>query len=418
MSDVKKVWNDEGNKLYLSYPSKEFDNLDNGAIYTVSVDDFGRFYLVKKSDGYKFDYKLYGLETDFINRVIKTYSKTQGNLGILLNGIKGTGKTVSSKLIAAKSNLPIVLIDRRIDGIHTFLNSITQDITIFIDEYEKVFGESSAMLTIMDGALNSTHRRLFLMTTNELYVDRNLIERPSRIRYLKMFNNLQPEVVEEIVDDILEFPYLKKECISFISSLETITIDVVKAVLNEVNIHEEAPSVFESVFNVKKIKGNYNVNLVEDGKLSELAKNVRVYPKPTFTDSTIGNRFDIDGNTIGRVTRIINWTTLEVSPFTNDKGENIGFDQPIILKIEDADAVNYAYTYGSYDEFGVAKNTHASANANTKELSITAKSIIRAIEADDEDEADEEEMIQLTAMPSVDLSAAIGKAIEGSISEK
>lgn len=404
MSDVKKVWNDEDNRLYLSFPSKEFDHLDNGAIYTVGVDEFGRFYLVRKSEGYKFDYKLYGLETSFINRVIKTYNKTQGNLGILLNGIKGTGKTVSSKLIAKDINLPIILIDRKLDGVHTFLNTITQDITIFIDEYEKVYGDSAQMLTIMDGALNSTYRRLFLMTTNELYVDKNLLERPSRVRYLKMFNNLKPEVVEEIVDDILEFPQFKKDCISFISSLETITIDIVKAVLNEVNIHEEAPSAFESVFNVKKIKGNYNVSLVEDGKLSSLAKNVKVYPRPTFGDSTLGYRFEIDGNTIGHVTRIINWTTLEVSPYVDDKGKNVGFDEPIIIKIEDADAVNYTYTYGSYDEYGVPTNVHASSNANSKELSETAKSIMKAIEAEEEGEDELDITTMAKPMESVDVA--------------
>jgi hypothetical protein len=385
MSDLKKVWNDEGNRLYLSFPSKEFDKLDNGAIYTVNVDEFGRFYLTKKSEGYKFDYKLYGLESKFINRVLKTYSKTHGNLGILLNGIKGTGKTVSSKLIASEINQPIILIDRKLDGVHTFLNTITQDITIFIDEYEKVYGDSAQMLTIMDGALNSTFRRMFLMTTNDLYVDRNLIERPSRVRYLKMFGNLKPEVVEEVIDDILEYPEMKKECISFISSLETITIDIVKAVINEVNIHEEAPSAFEDVFNVKKIKGNYNVKLVEDGKLSELAKNVRIYPRPTYNDGTIGYRFEIDGQTIGHVSRIVNWTTIEVSPYVDDKGKKVGFDEPIIIKIEDADAVNYSYTYGSYDEYGMPTNDFAT--NNSKEISDKAKSIIKALE---EEEADED----------------------------
>lgn len=387
MSDLKKVWNDEGNRLYLSFPSKEFDKLDNGAIYTVNVDEFGRFYLTKKSEGYKFDYKLYGLESKFINRVLKTYSKTHGNLGILLNGIKGTGKTVSSKLIASEINQPIILIDRKLDGVHTFLNTITQDITIFIDEYEKVYGDSAQMLTIMDGALNSTFRRMFLMTTNDLYVDRNLIERPSRVRYLKMFGNLKPEVVEEVIDDILEYPEMKKECISFISSLETITIDIVKAVINEVNIHEEAPSAFEDVFNVKKIKGNYNVKLVEDGKLSELAKNVRIYPRPTYNDGTVGYRFEIDGQTIGHVSRIVNWTTIEVSPYVDDKGKKVGFDEPIIIKIEDADAVNYSYTYGSYDEYGMPTNDFAT--SNSKEISDKAKSIIKALE-DEEEEADED----------------------------
>ena len=407
MSDVKKVWNEDDSRLYLSFPSKEFDLLDAGAVYSIGIDEVGRFFLTKKSDGYKFDYKLYGLETDFINRVVKTYSKTQGNLGILLNGIKGTGKTVSSKLIATKINLPIIVVDRKMDGVHTFLNTITQDITVFIDEYEKIYGESSQMLTIMDGALNSTYRRLFLLTTNELYVDRNIIERPSRVRYLKMFGNLKPDVVEEVVDDILEYTQFKKECITFISSLETITIDIVKAVLNEVNIHEEGPSVFESVFNVKKIKGSYNVNLVEDGGLNQLAKNVRVYPKPTYTDSSIGYHFEIDGKSIGMITRIINWTTVEVSPYTDRKGKQIGFDKPITLKIEDTDTVNYAYSYGSFDEFGVPTNT--SAVSKTKEVSSIANRIIEAIEKSDDSEdydlVDESLPLEkLSAIPLVDVS--------------
>ena len=90
MADVKKVWNSEGKKLYLTYPSQEFDELEN-AIYTVGVDDYGKFFLLKNSDGFTFNYKLYGLESDLINRVIKTYDATNGHLGVLLNGLKGTG---------------------------------------------------------------------------------------------------------------------------------------------------------------------------------------------------------------------------------------------------------------------------------------------------------------------------------------
>jgi len=215
-----------------------------------------------------------------------------------------------------------------------------------------------------------------------------------------VFGNLKPDVVEEVVDDILEYTQFKKECISFISSLETITIDIVKAVLNEVNIHEEAPSAFENVFNVKKIKGNYNVNLVEDGSLSKLAKNVRVYPKPTYTDTSIGYHFEIDGQSIGMITRIINWTTIEVSPYTDRKGKQVGFDEPIILKIEDADTVNYTYSYGSFDEFGVP--TNSAAVSTTKEVSPIANRILKAIEkSDEEDEV--EDSVESLAIPSIDL---------------
>lgn len=56
----------------------------------------------------------------------------------------------------------------------------------------------------MDGVFNSPYRRVFLLTTNNLYVNENLIGRPSRIRYKKTFGNLQPEVVQEYLDDNLK----------------------------------------------------------------------------------------------------------------------------------------------------------------------------------------------------------------------
>ncbi len=358
MAEVQKVWNDEESRLYLSHPSKEIRELDN-AIYTIGVDGLGRFFLTKTNDSFVFDYKIYGLETKLVDRVIKTYNATKSNLGILLNGLKGTGKTVSSKIIASKLNQPIILVDTRYDGVQFFLNSITQNITIFIDEYEKVFGDTSGMLTIMDGALNSEYRRVFLLTTNELYIDKNLIQRPGRIRYLKKFEDLKPEIVNEIVDDILEYPEFKNECISFISNLETITVDIVKAVINEVNIHGEGPSEFEDVFNVRKLTGKYNVSIEEDGQMSEIATNSSVYPRPTFSEGNIGRHFEIDNQSIGVITKVFNWTTIEVSPFQTDKGKNLGYDEPIIVKVSDANIVNYSFAYDTYGSsiINVPKNS-------------------------------------------------------------
>lgn len=348
MADVKKVWNDEGGRLYLSHPSREFPLLEN-AIYTIGVDQHGRFFLSKSSDGFTFDYKIYGLETKLVERAIKTYRTTKGNLGILLNGLKGTGKTVSSKIIANKLEQPIILVDTKYEGVQFFLNSITQDITIFIDEYEKVFGEAAGMLTIMDGASNSQHRRVFLLTTNELYVDRNLIQRPGRVRYLKKFDDLKPEIVEEIIDDCLIHKQFKGELLTFISALETITVDIVKAVISEVNIHEEGPSAFEDIFNVKKLSGRYNVMIRdENNDMVELATSAAIYPRPTFGDRHVGHRFEIDNQNIGTISRVINWTTVEVSPFETSKGKKLGFDKPIILKMVDADITNSTFAYDGY----------------------------------------------------------------------
>jgi hypothetical protein len=341
MGKNKQIWSNEGGALYLTYPSDEMERLEN-AVYTVKVDEFGRFYLKKISDEFKFDYKLYGLETDLINRTVKTYESTlHGNLGVLSNGLKGTGKTVSSKIIANKLNQPTILVESKLERVHFFLNAIPQNITIFIDEYEKIFGDSSEMLTIMDGASTSQYRRVFLLTTNNLYVDENMIQRPGRIRYLKKFEDLRPSVVEEIVSDILEYPDFKSECIGFISSLENITVDIVKAVISEVNIHGEGPSTFETLFNVKKLRGKFNVSMRdESGNLVQIAKSVKIYPRPMFNESNNGHRFQIDSETIGVITRVVNFSTIEIEALENKKGEKLGFSGQILLKVEDADLIN------------------------------------------------------------------------------
>lgn len=384
MADVKKVWSGDYSALYLDHPVVEIEKLDN-VIYKVNIDGFGRFYLTKVSDDFSFDYKLYGLETKLVDRVLKTYQSTDsGNLGVLLNGLKGTGKTVTSKIIANKLNQPIILVTSSFDkaDVSGFLNSISQNITIFIDEYEKIFGESTKMLTIMDGALNSEYRRVFLLTTNKLYLDENLIQRPSRIRYLKKFDNLMPEVVQEIVDDLLIHKQFSKDCVDFISNLETITVDIVKSVLSEVNIHAESPATFQNVFNVKKIKGKYNVLVREpDGTLSEIAKSVNIFPKPNYHDELVDYRFEIDGTAIGTISRVIGWTSLEITPYEDDNGNKIGFKTPIVIKIEDADSINYTYAYSEYGMGG------SSVKKTEKTISPFAQNIIKAIEkAEEEDD--------------------------------
>lgn len=356
MAEVKKVWNADGNALYLGYPSQEFEELEN-VIYKVSLDMFERPFLAKVADNFTFDYKLYGLETDFINRVLKTYNATDnGNLGILLNGLKGTGKTVSSKQIANQLNQPIIIVGENKPQYPSFLNGIPQNITIFIDEYEKTFGDASNMLTIMDGASNSDYRRVFLLTTNELRVESNMIQRPGRVRYLKTFDHLKPAVIKEIIDDILVHKQFTNDCIQFISSLETITVDIVKAVLNEVNIHEEPPTAFETIFNIKKLKGKYNVSIrEEDGTLTEIASNIAVNPRPMFSEGYVGYELDVDGVTVGEIVRVVNYNTIEVEPYELEDGSPIGFKDNIMVKIEDADLINYAYAYDSFGSTQVSR---------------------------------------------------------------
>ena len=136
--------------------------------------------------------------------------------------------------------------------------TINFDCIFFFDEYEKEFKNSSDVLYFMDGTYNSVYRKIFLLTTNELNVDPNLLGRPSRIRYKKSFSNLSDEVTREILNDILEDKTAIEKVIELTHSMNIITIDLIKAIATEINIHgvEALPDIKET-FNIEFSRFTY-----------------------------------------------------------------------------------------------------------------------------------------------------------------
>lgn len=354
-----KKWNKNGNHFTLGDITNQVNELPLG-VYSLNQSMFG-FFLEKIEDRFEFNHKLYGLETGLINRVVKTWQLTDRNLGVLLNGLKGTGKTVTSKVICNELKVPVILIGFNPEGggIPDFLNQIEQDVIVLIDEYEKIFGEDSELLTIMDGVLTGTSRKMFLLTTNNTYVNDNLLQRPSRIRYFKTFKDLSPEVIEEIVDDTLKNPVHRTDTIAAISNLEIITIDVVKSIIEEVNLHDESPIEFMDVFNVKKITGKYSIyEIVENDKGEtvevELNKGVKIYPRE-FDDHVIGRYFQINDEYFGEIKEIVSFDTIIVEVREDDdddtprkRNKKPKAPRLLTLRIETYDSIHRNFKYSAY----------------------------------------------------------------------
>ena len=255
-------------------------------VYQIDCNPMTGWYLERTGDEFVFDYKLYGVHTEIIDRILKVYPKLTGNLGVLFNGLKGTGKTVTAKILANRLGLPIIIIKSfgsNNTGLVEYLSSINCDCVFFFDEFEKQFDEDDySILQIMDGVYTSPYRRVFLLTTNKTNINENMISRPSRIRYMKEFGNLELEVVNEYLDDNLQDLSRKAELISYLDMLTFSTIDVLKSIVEEVNIlgfDEFMRS--KNDFNVKLAKYEYQALMVRMGrrapsdpkKLTELIKD-------------------------------------------------------------------------------------------------------------------------------------------------
>jgi hypothetical protein len=341
-------WIQSGNSFRPGEVSAQLDNLPGG-VYMLSFNPQIGFFLEQKMNKFPLPEKVYGINDKFINRCLKTWEVQRGNLGVLMNGLRGTGKTVTGEIIANSLDIPIILVANGYEGMHDFFGDIQQEVIIFFDEFEKVFPKQwdkpSEILTMMDGACKSPYRRLFLLTTNQLNVDENLIQRPGRIRYLKTFGNLIPDVVDEIVNDRLHDKSLSQDLINFISELELITVDIVCAIVDEVNIHGELPEQFKDVFNVKKLSELFAVyemvefdatNITSSVNTSDpniiqhteklVADNAKVYPKlDPFAfenkDEIIGLNFVINRQHIGEIVDVLASDLLVVMLFAKNEEE-------------------------------------------------------------------------------------------------
>ena len=237
------------------------DTLDPG-IYQVGCGPMSGWYLERTGDKFVFDYKVYGVHTGIIEHILKVYSHLTGNMGVLFNGLKGTGKTVTAKILANQLNLPVIIVKSfgtNNTELVEFLSSINCDCILFFDEFEKQFAESDySILQIMDGVYTSKYRRVFLLTTNNTHINENMLSRPSRIRYMKEFGNLELAVVTEYLNDNLADQTRKEDLINYLDTLVFSTIDILKSIVDEVNIlgFDEFMRT-KNDFNVKLAKYEY-----------------------------------------------------------------------------------------------------------------------------------------------------------------
>lgn len=239
------------------------DNLPAG-FYKLEAAPMRGFYL-DKADYNTAHGKIYGKSDVIASHVADAYEKSDRSLGVLFSGGKGLGKSLTTRLIIEKlmSRHPVIIINKYIDGMFDFLEPIKNVVYLF-DEFEKTMrgnvNEQSSnnnattkqdqILTFLDGTASGTHN-LFLFTVNEKReLNDNLLSRPGRIRYHYQFESCDADTIRNYCKDNLKKPELESEIVDTLTATRYVSLDIVRALVDEVNTYDVTVSEAMNYLNI------------------------------------------------------------------------------------------------------------------------------------------------------------------------
>jgi broad-specificity NMP kinase len=242
------------------------------------------YYLVEKPE-FILPKKLYG-DHSITSRWMKSYQvNSEKNLGIILSGIKGAGKTITCQKFCMESKMPVIIINEMFFGTDfvDFLTSF-ENVIIFIDEFEKVYAKQEFavdLLSLMDG--NFQTKFIFLLTVNTMDINYYLINRLNRVKYRKHYDSLDSNIIDEVANDML----VNKEHIPSIHKF----------------FKKVGMCTFDLLINIIKEMNAFNENAIECGKYLNLQAETRTYNVmeiwPTGEETDLGNSGPINIQALG-----------------------------------------------------------------------------------------------------------------------
>ena len=207
--------------------------------FTVQETMQGPIYSLEYADMPKRPAKLYGNINLQKDRILRSYKTQDKNLGVLLHGNGGTGKSTLAKLIAFdvvnELNRPVILVQQdSIKHLEYMLSNLKQPVMFLIDEFEKMFEETEDqgyLLTLLDGLYNNNH--LFVLTANDQdRINRYFFNRPSRIRYNFYYGALGYDVYSEIINQHFE-PDFAAQLTGKLATINNLSFDIIQEIINE-----------------------------------------------------------------------------------------------------------------------------------------------------------------------------------------
>lgn len=257
--------------------------------YIIRFEKMTGFYLDEYADIQVKENKVYGEHAKKVQKVLRAYAKFDRNLGVILSGYKGIGKSMFAKLLsieAIKHNIPVIVVDQYIPGIASYIEAIDQGVMVLFDEFDKTFGDvrppegeveqQAALLGLFDGLVRG--KKLFVITCNDIRkLNDFIINRPGRFHYHFRFDYPSADDIRTYLYDKLgEEHYHEIEPIVTFSRKVDLNYDCLRAIAFEVNNGESFHSAIKDLNIINLSQERYNFTIYFENGSPMYARNRNV----------------------------------------------------------------------------------------------------------------------------------------------
>ena len=238
-----KIVQSEGSFIVYRDGLQTYDALPTGT-YKVDYDQDRGYFLTQQENPVNTE-RIYGNVNERVQKILNTFKALSRNMGVILSGQKGSGKTLTAKVLMEKARqcgIPTLLVDKMIPDLASYLTTIDQECIVLFDEFEKTFpylsskDAQSPLLPLFDGVQGG--RKLFVLSCTDIQgLSPYMLDRPGRFHYHFTANALQVEDIHAYLHDNLRRD--RHGCIEEVvrmAYLLDMTYDILRAVVCELNL--------------------------------------------------------------------------------------------------------------------------------------------------------------------------------------